>query len=132
MSNCKIINRATVIARFRANCFGFWRKYRWLIAIFVVAALCDGLSTIYFMLRWGASAEVHPIIRLVSHIFGPILGPLLSVSVKAALGIALAIYLRRIAFYILLFSAGLSFWAAWYNFYGYSIYTPRILYWIPW
>ena len=126
------MNRPTGIDRFRANRRGFWQKYRWLIIIFVIALLCDGFSTIYFMLRWGPGAEVHPAIRFVSHIFGPILGPIISVCAKAAAGIALAIYLRRIAPYILFFTAGLSLWAAWYNFHGHSFYTPLILYLIPW
>ncbi|MBN1437076.1 MAG: hypothetical protein JW936_08365 [Sedimentisphaerales bacterium] len=130
-ARCKIANGAAVIERFRLNCDGFWGRYRWLVLLFSAAMLCDGVSTVYFMVRWGPGAEVHPGVRLTSEILGPVVGPILSVVFKAGAGIMLAIYLRRIAVYILLFGTGLAAWAAWYNFYGYRLYTPLILYIIP-
>ena len=80
----------------------------------------------------GANAEVRPAVQLASRILGTIAGPLLGVVAKAAAGLVVAIYWRRFAPYILLAVAALSFWAAWYNIWGADVYTPRILYWIPW
>ena len=122
-----------VIGRFRKNYAGFWQSYKWLVGVFILALLCDGASTMYFMLKKGDSTEeVHPVILLVSIISGPVLGPLLGVIGKAAAGIFVAIYCRRYAVYILLVGIVLSFWAAWYNVWGINLYVPRVIKWICW
>jgi hypothetical protein len=122
-----------LVERFRKNWQGFWGVYWWLIIIFVVALGCDAASTVYFMMQDGGhDNEVHPAIWLISAIFGPILGPILGWIGKAAAGLVVAIYWRRIAAYIFIFASILSFWAAWYNVWGVYIYEPRILRWITW
>jgi hypothetical protein len=120
------------IETFRRNYPGFVRSYRWLLAVLLVALLCDGLSTIYFMQREGADVELHPAVQLASAILGTIAGPLLGVVAKAAAGLVVAIYWRRFAPYVLLAVALLSFWAAWYNVWGADVYIPRFMHWIPW
>lgn len=121
-----------ILERFRTNSQGFWRKYFFVIIIFLAAVLCDALSTIHFMKKWGPQAEIHPAIRWASMWFGDILGPLMGSLGKAIAGLLVAIYVRRFAIYILLTASIISFWAAWYNVWGYKIYEPNILYWIPW
>jgi hypothetical protein len=120
------------VATFRRNYPGFARRYRWLLAVLLVALLCDASSTIYFMQRDGAQAEVHPVVQLASTTLGTIAGPLVGALAKAAAGVVVAIYWRRFAPYILLAVSMLSFWATWYNIWGADMYIPWILRWIPW
>ena len=122
----------SVVRKFLGNCHGFWDKYYLLIIIFIIALACDALSTIYFMSRIGVDYELHPVIRFISELFGPILGPLMGAVGKAAAGITVSIYCRRFAFYILLAASIISFWAGWYNIWGVNLYAPNILKWIPW
>ena len=119
-----------VVERFRANCRGFWGRYWWCVVIFSVGLLCDGLSTIYFMLRTGPEAELHAVIRFASQVLGPVGGPLLGVLGKGVCGVVVAIYLRRFAIYIFFLASFLSFWAAWYNMWGHEYYVPLFMKWL--
>jgi len=93
---------------------------------------CDAGSTMYFMLREGPEAEMHIAIRFVSEIFGPIAGPLIGAVGKAVAGVLVGIYIRRFAAYIFVTASIISFWAAWYNMWGFRLYTPIIVQWFPW
>jgi hypothetical protein len=120
-----------VVKRFSDNANGFWRAHLWILVIFFLALLADGLSTVHFMLQTSPEMELHPAVCFVSRILGPIAGPLVSVLAKAAAGIIVAIYLRRISWAIFLAVSIVSVWAAWYNFCGWQYYTPGILRWWP-
>ena len=76
-----------IVDKFRTNAAGFWNTYRWLIIIFLIALLCDALSTCHFMYFGDPDSEIHPAIRLAAKIFGPIFGPLLGFVGKAVVGI---------------------------------------------
>ena len=117
---------------FNENYRGFIRQYRWFIAIFVVAILCDAASTIHFMLRIGPDSEMHIIIRYLSKLLGPVAGPLAGAIGKVSAGTIVAIYLRRFAIYIFVTASVISFWAAWYNMWGHKIYVPGVLVWLTW
>jgi hypothetical protein len=120
-----------VVEKFKENYKYVLSTYRWLIAIFIIALICDGASTIYFMLAEGAKSEAHPVVRFVSlKMFGPIFGPLTGVACKAIAGLAVAIYLKRFAPYIFIAASIISFWAAWYNVWGWKIYVPLVLKWL--
>lgn len=119
-----------VIVRFCRNYEGFWPVYWWMVAIFCLALLCDGASTVHFMLHTGSEAELHPVVALTSKILGPVLGPILGVVAKALCGILVAIYWRRIAFYLFFTASIISFWAGWYNIWGANLYVPRFLKWL--
>lgn len=121
-----------LVKKFTENYRGFFHRYRWFIAVFVLAIFCDAASTIHFMLIEGPGVEIHPLIRLVSRILGPVVGPVMAAIGKALAGVALCIYCRRFAAYIFVTASTISFWAAWYNIWGYKVYTPLILKWIPW
>ena len=121
-----------LLDKFRENYSGFLHRYRWFIAVFVLAIFCDAASTIHFMLIEGPGVEIHPLIRLVSKIFGPVVGPVMAAVGKTLAGVGLCIFCRRFAAYIFVAASIISFWAAWYNIWGYRIYTPLILKWIPW
>jgi len=46
------------------------RKYRWPLAVLVVGATLDGITTYINLSRFGLEIEVHPVIRLFWQIFG--------------------------------------------------------------
>lgn len=115
-----------IAEKFIENSEGFCQKYKWLIVIFAISLSCDCLSTVYFMYETGPETELHPAVRYSSIIFGTVTGPLIGATMKAITGIAVAVYLRRFAFYILFTGSVVSFWAAWYNIWGYTIYTPYL------
>jgi len=117
---------------FRENYRGFWKNYRWLVAVFVVSLFCDAGSTMYFMLKEGPDAEMHIVIRFLARVFGPIAGPLIGAVGKAVTGVLVGIYVRRFAGHIFVTASIISFWAAWYNIWGFRLYTPIIVYWFPW
>ncbi len=119
-----------IAARFRRNYEGFWKQYQWLASVFVAAVLCDGISTVYFMMHEGVDGELHPAIHSMSLLLGPVVGPMVGVCIKGIAGLGLAIYLRRFAVYIFLLASAMSFWAAWYNIWGWRVYTPIIFEWI--
>ena len=112
----------------------FWQTYRKWIVLFILGNLCDGASTIYFMLTDPMAEELHPVIAMAAHILGPVGGPLLGIIGKVLAGLIVALYLHRFGRLgpICLFLIGiiLSFWAAWYNMWGVEIYTPRIMQWL--
>ena len=79
------------------------------------------------MLADGTDTELHPAINIAARIAGPVLGPLIGIVGKAVAGVIVAIYWRRIAGTILLVVSIVSFWAAWYNTWGWQYYEPGII-----
>ena len=120
-----------VITRFGDNYHGFWKDYRFLIVVFVMTLLCDGVSTVYVLLGTGPESELHPIVRCVSRLLGIVIGPLLAAVAKALAGIVIAIYCRRFAAHLLITVSIISIWAAWYNMWGFKLYTAFIFRWFP-
>jgi hypothetical protein len=115
--------------RVRDNAQGFLGAHRWWLALFVLAAAADGASTIWFMRHEGADAELHPAIRLIARITGPVVGPVLGKLGQLIAGLGLAVFFRRQAALIFLVASVLYLWAAWYNTWGHQYYTPRLLHW---
>lgn len=120
-----------IIDRLKKNYVGFWRTYRWMIVVFIIALLCDAGSTIWFMLKDDPDIEeVNVSIAMVSDIFGPIVGPLIGALGKFCAAIFVAVYWRRAAFYLFMTGSILFFWAGWYNVWGVNMYSPRLLVWL--
>lgn len=119
-----------IVERFRINWKGYLRQYRFFLILTVIAALADAASTVYFMLRTGPGAEGHPVIRIISMVFGPVLGPVISKVCQFSAIVVLTVYLRRWAMYIFVAVIILYTWAAWYNVWGCELYYPRLLDWI--
>lgn len=118
--------------RFVTNAHGFLRQWWPMLVLYIVALAADGFSTISFMLHGGSdSTEMHPAVSLVAQILGPVFGPIVGVIGKALAGLIVAVYWRRIAWAILLVPTVLSFWAAWYNIWGWQYYQPSIYLWWP-
>ena len=86
----------------------------------------------HFMLKEGPDAEMHLAIRFVSKVLGPIAGPLIGAIGKTVAGVLVGIFCRRFAAYIFVTASIISLWAAWYNIWGFRLYTPIIVYWFPW
>ena len=55
----------------------FARIYRWELLFLLAGATLDAATTVVFMLKYGADAEVHLAVRLMAHILGPVAGPVL-------------------------------------------------------
>ena len=113
--------------RFRENWNGYVHKYRVLLILTFLASLADTASTVYVMLIHGPAAEGHPVVRVVSLVFGPILGPILGKATQFLVAITVTVFLRRWAIYIFVPLIILYGWAAWYNLWGYEVYYPRLL-----
>lgn len=122
-----------IVTKLKHNLRGFWQANRWFIILFIAALFCDAASTSYFMQRQGPDVELHPVIRLVSQFLGPYLGPLLGFLGKAVAGLIIGLYLYKWAPYIFITVTIISFWAAWYNLWGYKLdYFPNIFNLCPW
>lgn len=93
--------------------------------------ICDTVTTIRFMSEDGIDAEIHLAIRFISGFLGPVAGPVTGAFGKISAGILVGVFLRSFAAYIFVTASIISFWAASYNQWGYKIYTPVILDWIP-
>ena len=104
--------------RLKLNCRGFWHTYRIAISIFTLALIADGLSTVYFMSYLGVSAEIHPVVRFASVVFGPVAGPMVAALWKWAACLYVAIYCRKFAYSIFLTTSVVYIFAAWYNIWG--------------
>ncbi len=98
-----------------------------LLILTLLASLADMASTIHFMLVHGSSAEGHPVVRIVSHIFGPVLGPILGKATQFLVAVVVTVFLRHWTAYILIPLIILYGWAAWYNLWGHDVYYPRLL-----
>lgn len=112
------------------NWEGYIRQYRVLLLLTFLALLADAASTVYFMCRTGPDTEGHPAIRLVSIVFGPVFGPVISKLCQLSVIVILTVYLRRWAIYIFVAVIIFYAWAAWYNVWGCDLYYPRLLYWL--
>ena len=109
--------------RLKLNCRGFWHTYRMAILVFTLALLADGLSTVYFVSYFGVSAEIHPVVRFASVVFGPVAGPIVGSLWKWAACLYLAIYCRKFAYSIFLTTSVVYIFAAWYNIWGVYLFV---------
>lgn len=82
-------------ARFIANSEGFFDKYRLYIVLLIITALLDAFSTFCFMFVLGAEYELHPIVRELSFMLGPLIGPFIGGFLKISLGLCAIIYIRK-------------------------------------
>ncbi len=74
-----------------------------------------------------ASDELHPVIRVVSEVFGPVVGPLIGKLGQVLAVLLMAVTFRRFARVILVLVTAIYFYAAWFNVWGWAIYTPVFL-----
>jgi hypothetical protein len=120
----------SVASKLHTDYYGFYADFRWLTLIFILAMFCDALSTINFLTQ-GTFRELHPLWQFISSekMFGPLIGPLVTAFYRVVVGFLIAVYYRKFASIILMAASILGFWAAWYNTWGFKIYTPAIQSW---
>jgi hypothetical protein len=95
-----------------------WPAVRYLFVLFAFALICDAISTILVMIRFGPGIEVHPVVRMVSNLTGPVAGPLLGAGLKAIGAVVITMYWRRFAACILSLASALYLAATCYNMWG--------------
>lgn len=108
-----------------------WQSWWWLFLIFVITLFMDAISTIHFMRMVGPEAELHPAVRMVSYLFGPVVGPILAVFGKAIAMVLVLFYLKRWAPVVLTVSSVLYLLAFFYNLYAVDLYLSGRLPWLP-
>ncbi len=82
------------------------------------------LSTVFFMVIDGPQAELHPLIRLISMVLGPVTGPVVGKLFQFATVIVVTVFLRRWALYIFVVVIILYAWAAAYNMAATPLLVP--------
>jgi len=122
----QIRSLADVRTRLQDNWIGYVCQYRVFLVLLVLASLADMASTIHFMIRQGAGVEMHPTVRFVSYLFGPVLGPMFGKAVQVIVVIVLTVFFRRRAVFLFIPVIILYSWAAWYNVWGHNLYYPRL------
>ena len=117
--------------RLRCNASGYVNEFRFFLSAFLIAATLDLITTMHFMLKDGTETELHPAIRFVAWILGPIWGPILGKLCQFLAALVVTIHLRSYARIILVVATFLYTWAAWYNVWGKNIYVPRLMEYFP-
>ncbi len=110
--------------RFEANWDGYLARYWIWLFLLAVAAIADMLSTVFFMVIDGPQAELHPLIRLISMVLGPVTGPVVGKLFQFATVIVVTVFLRRWALYIFVVVIILYAWAAAYNMAATPLLVP--------
>ena len=59
-------------------------RYRLLFLLLLYTALCDAISTTYFMARTGPGNEMNAVVRMLADTYGIVWGPLLGKSLQIA------------------------------------------------
>jgi hypothetical protein len=72
----------------------FLRQYRWALAILVIGATADVVTTMINLQRYGASVEVHTAQRIVCEILGVALGVPIAKVMQLAFVILIAAWWR--------------------------------------
>jgi hypothetical protein len=106
---------------------GYFKNCGLLIIAFALATLADMYSTISFMLLDGIDVELHPVIRYISLLLGPIWGPVVGKLCQFIGVIIVTLYLKRWARYILIITTVVYSWAAWYNLWGKDMHIPILM-----
>ena len=117
-----------IFIRLRTNSKGYLYRNRYYLAVLLLAAIADVITTIMFMMKLGPNAEYHPAIRFVSGIFGPLFGPIIGKICQLLAILLVTLYLKNWEKYVLVVVSILYAWAAWFNVWGKHIYVPKFMY----
>jgi hypothetical protein len=118
-------------SRLRRNFPGFIREFYPYLILSIVAAALDLITTCQFMLADGVEDEVHPVIRFVSVLTGPIAGPVIGKVCQLSALVFLTIIFRPWARIIFIPVIVIYLYAAWYNAWGVRMYAPLFLRFFP-
>ena len=117
--------------RLRWNARDYFNELSYFLIVFSIAATLDLITTIHFMLKDGTATELHPAIRIVAWILGPIWGPIFGKVCQFLAALVVTAYFRSYARIILVVATFLYAWAAWYNVWGKNLYVPRLMEYFP-
>jgi hypothetical protein len=106
------------------NRLDYLREFRLYLIILLLAAALDFLSTWSFMSTGSPEDELHPVIRWVSMIAGPFVGPLIGKIGQIVALVILTVFFRAYARIIFVPVAMIYLYAAWYNTWGVDLYVP--------
>lgn len=105
-----------VLDQFRQKRQALWRNHTILLWVFIVSAVLDGLSTIHFMILDGVEYEMHPMIRLVSFWWGPVIGPVFGKSAQVLVAFMICLAYPSMTRALLVIVSILYTAAAYHNF----------------
>ena len=111
-----------MLSSLKKNGLSLWKSNQFLICLFLVTLSLDMLSTIRFMRNTGPQDELHPAVRFVSVVFGPVAGPVLSALCKAAATAIVLLALKKHARKILLVATVCYLFAFFYNTFAVDLY----------
>lgn len=103
---------------------GYLEEFRWYLFALLLATLADAYSTHVFMAAGEIGNELHPGIRLVSHLLGPYAGPLFGKLAQFAAVLFLTLLFRAQARMLFIPVTVVYLYAAWFNLWGNAWYTP--------
>ena len=106
------------------NSRGYFTAFAPYLTVAFIAAAADFWSTYRAMSTEGVESELHPVIRLVSFILGPFVGPLVGKVAQYAALIVVTVLWRPCARIIFILITALYLYAAWFNLWGNELYTP--------
>jgi hypothetical protein len=115
------------VSRFRRNYPGYVREFLPYLCLSVLAAFLDLVTTWRFMHAGSVYDEFHPVIRSVSILAGPLLGPLIGKLGQLLALLFVTIVFREAARIIFIPVILIYLYAAWYNTWGVHLYTPLFL-----
>lgn len=118
------------ITQWRVRSRGYFREFApYLVASFIATA-ADFWSTYHFMSSDGPDGELHPVVRLLSRLLGPLAGPFIGKLGQYAGLVFLTIFCRPYARIIFIVITVIYLYAAWYNIWGWEEgYTPVFVRW---
>ena len=102
--------------RFRTNYKNFWQEHHYYVTLLIIAAVVDCFSTIHFMHIIGPEKEIHPMIRELSFLLGPLHGPILGKMLQVSIGMIAIIYIKKYSILLIVITAIMYSWAATANF----------------
>jgi len=107
------------------------QTYPLVMYVFIAGTAFDALDTVSFVHPFGSTDELHPLIRVLSSHFGPVIPTLAAQGAKCVFALILLKCLGRRMEILLLFCAITSFMAGIYNVFAGVPYRRDILPWLP-
>jgi len=98
-----------------ANKTLFWTRYRLLFLLLVYTALADAISTTYFMSRIGPHHEMNGVVRMLTHTFGIVWGPLLGKSLQVAAVWLISVFTPKLTRMVCSFIIACNIYAVYIN-----------------
>ena len=109
----------------------FWDSNRKYLAAFLLALAVDTISTIHFIRITGPEQEFHPLVRVATCMYGPVIGPILAAFYKALAAMVVVLYWKKIAAPLFTVTAIFYLFAGFYNYFAVDLYLKGVMPWLP-